>query len=135
MSRFSSFDISASGLFAQRVRLDVIADNIANAETTRTPEGGPYVRKEVTFAEALDNQQRGAGVQVSDITPDSTPPHMVYDPGHPDAGPDGYVAMPNVNTIEEMVNMMDATSTYEANITAMDAAKAMFSSALELGKV
>ncbi len=90
------------------------------------PRAARTVRKEVTFAEALDNQQRGAGVQVSDITPDPSPPHMVYDPGHPDAGPDGYVAMPNINTIEEMVNMMDATRSYEANVTAMDAAKTMF---------
>lgn len=135
MSSFSSFDISASGLFAQRTRLDVIANNIANAETTRTPEGGPYVRKQVTFAEALDQNQKAAGVEVSDITSDPAPPHMVYDPGHPDAGPDGYVAMPNVSTIEEMVDMVAATRSYEANVTAMDAAKSMFTSALELGKV
>ncbi len=135
MGAFSSFDISATGLFAQRTRLDVIANNIANAETTRTPEGGPYVRRHVTFQEALDDQLRiGAGVRVESIEPDPTPARMVYDPGHPDARPDGYVAMPNVNIIEEMVNMTAATRSYEANVTAMNAAKAMFNAALELGR-
>lgn len=135
MGGFSSFDISATGLFAQRTRLDVIANNIANAETTRTVEGGPYVRQQVTFQEALDSKLRaGAGVAVDSIDSDPTPARMVYDPGHPDARPDGYVAMPNINIIEEMVDMTAATRSYEANVTAMNAAKAMFAAALELGR-
>jgi len=136
MGGFSSFDISASGLFAQRTRLDVIANNIANAETTRTIEGGPYVRQEVTFQEALDNKLRaGAGVEVESVGPDPTPARMVYDPGHPDARPDGYVAMPNINIIEEMVDMTAATRSYEANVTAMNAAKTMITAAIDIGKV
>lgn len=135
MGGFSSFDISATGLFAQRTRLDVIANNIANAETTRTIEGGPYRRQHVTFQEALDDKLRvGAGVEVESVEADPTPARMTYDPGHPDAGPDGYVAMPNVNVIEEMVNMTAATRSYEANVTAMNAAKTMFAAALEIGR-
>ncbi len=135
MGGFSSFDISATGLFAQRTRLDVIANNIANAETTRTVEGGPYRRQHVTFQEALDDKLRvGAGVEVESVEADPTPARMTYDPGHPDAGPDGYVAMPNVNVIEEMVNMTAATRSYEANVTAMNAAKTMFAAALEIGR-
>lgn len=136
MSIFSSFDISASGLFAQRTRLDVIAGNIANAETTRTAEGGPYARRQVVFAEALGRTTRaaGAGVEIVGIAVDPAPPNTVHDPGHPDAGPDGYVALPNVNVIEEMTDMVAATRSYEANVAAMNAAKSMFQSALELGK-
>lgn len=135
MGGFSSFDISATGLFAQRTRLDVIANNIANAETTRTAEGGPYVRQQVTFQEALDDKLKaGAGVEVDSVEPDDTPARMVYDPGHPDARPDGYVAMPNVNIIEEMVDMTSATRSYEANVTAMNASKTMIAAALELGR-
>lgn len=113
----------------------MIADNIANAETTHTPEGGPYVRQQITFAEALGDQLKASeGVEVIAITRDPTPARMVYDPGHPDASPDGYVAMPNVNIIEEMVDMTAATRSYEANVTAMNATKSMFSAAIELGR-
>lgn len=136
MSIISSFDISASGLFAQRTRLDVIAGNIANAQTTRTPEGGPYARRQVVFAEALGRRTRTAasGVEVVGIVADQAPPNIVHDPGHPDAGPDGYVALPNVNIIEEMTDMIAATRSYEANVVAMNAAKSMVQSALELGR-
>ena len=113
----------------------MIADNIANAETTHTSQGGPYIRLQVTFAEALGEQLKASeGVEVAGITRDPTPARMVYDPGHPDAGQDGYVAMPNVNIVEEMVDMIAATRSYEANVTAMNAAKSMFSAAIELGR-
>jgi len=129
MGNISSLKISASALAAQRTRLDVIARNIANAEVTRTPSGGPYVRQQVVF-QALPE----GGVAVAEVRPDPTPPRRVYDPGHPDADPEGYVALPNVNTVEEMVDLMVATRAYEANVTAMQAAKGMIRKALELGR-
>ncbi len=138
MSSFSSFDISASGLFAQRVRLDAIANNIANAESTRTPEGGPYRRQVVSFRAmyegAVGNRSIPKGVEVAGIEEDPTEFRVIYDPGHPDADANGYVRMPNVNVVEEMVDMISATRAYEANITAMNAAKSMISSAIELGR-
>ena len=115
MGIFSSFDISASGLSAQRTRLDVIAG------------------RQVVFAEAL-NGSVGAGVEVVGVAVDPAPPNVVHDPGHPDAGPDGYVALPNVNVIEEMTDMVAATRSYEANVAAINAAKSMFQSALDLGR-
>ena len=137
MSSFSSIDISASGLFAQRMRLDTIANNIANATTTRTDQGGPYRKQQVVFractGESDDPVTRG--VQVEGVVESSDPPKMIYDPGNPDAGPDGRVAMPNVNVVEEMVDMITATRSYEANIQAIGAAKAMASKALEIGRV
>ena len=137
MGNFSSFDISASGLLAQRVRMDTIANNISNAETTRTPQGGPYRRQQAVFSLAI--QAAGFGeVNLMGPTPsveeDDTPPKMVYDPGHPDADAGGYVAMPNVNAMEEMVDLISATRAYEANIAAITAAKTMASAALEIGK-
>jgi len=135
MGNFSSIDISASGLFAQRQRLDVIANNIANAGTTRTPEGGPYRRKEVLFKTHLTEQEGElAGVEVAGVAEDGNPPNMVYDPGHPDAGPDGMVAMPNVNPVQEMVDMISATRAYEANVQAINSARSMGSKALEIGR-
>jgi flagellar basal-body rod protein FlgC len=137
LSSFSSIDISASGLFAQRMRLDTIANNIANATTTRTDQGGPYRKQQVVFkaytGESDDPLTRG--VQVEGIVESSDPPKMIYDPGNPDAGPDGRVAMPNVNVVEEMVDMITATRSYEANIQAIGAAKTMASKALEIGRV
>lgn len=130
-------DISASGLFAQRVRLDVIANNIANAETTRTEDGGPYKRQQVLFSAEMKAAQgltSGEGVRVEGVVDDPRPPRMIHQPGHPDANPEGYVAMPNVNMVEEMVDMISATRAYEANITALNAAKSMIAAALELGK-
>lgn len=135
MGNFSSIDISASGLYAQRMRMDVIADNIANATTTRTEKGGPYRKQEVIFQAhtgKLDGDN--GGVEVAGIVESPVPPKMVYDPSHPDAGPDGIVAMPNVNIIEEMVDMITATRAYEANIQAINTARTMTVKALELGR-
>jgi len=136
MGDFSAIDISASGLSAQRRRLDTVAENIANAETTRTERGGPYRRKQVVFEEiALRELGLGQqGVKVREIAEDPRPPHLVYRPGHPDADANGYVAMPNVNIVEEMVDMISATRSYEANATALNATKAMARKALELGR-
>ncbi len=145
MGFFRSMDISASGLTAQRVRMDIIAQNIANAQTTRTAEGGPYRRKTVEL-QAMGNQNfadvysdslngsAGAGVRVTTIQDDQSDFKLVYDPNHADAGPDGYVRMPNVDLATELVDMITATRAYEANVTALDAMKAMATKALEIGK-
>lgn len=145
MDFFSSMRVSASGLDAQMKRMNVISSNLANAETTRTPEGGPYRKKEVvvgaqtdreSFGEVLENylDEHVQGVQVLDVVQDQKPPRYVYNPSHPDANPEGYVAMPNINTVEEMANMISAQRSYEANVTAMNAAKAMAAKALEIGR-
>ncbi len=145
MDFFSSMRVSASGLEAQTRRMNTISSNIANAETTRTEEGGPYKRKDAimtattdkeSFGEILKDQldQQVQGVLVDEIHEDTAPPRMVYNPNHPDANEEGYVAMPNVNTVEEMANMISAQRSYEANVTAMNAAKAMANKALEIGK-
>ena len=138
MGDFSSFDISASGIYAQRVRMDAIANNIANAETTRTAEGGPYRRQRVTFRaayeDAVGNRSRPAGVSVSSIQEDPTSYKTVYDPGHPDADANGYVRMPNINMVEEMVDMVSATRAYEANVTVLNGTKSMINSAIDIGK-
>ena len=138
MGSFSSMEISASGLSAQRRRLDIIANNIANANTTRTPDGGPYRRQQVLFTPHLEEMGGGvtrpAGVELPETVIDPSPPRSVYDPGHPDADPRGYVMMPNVNPVREMVDMIAATRAYEANATAMGAAKSMALKALEIGK-
>jgi flagellar basal-body rod protein FlgC len=128
----SSIDTSASGLSAQRKRLDLIAENIANAETTRTSRGGPYRRKAPVFF-ALPNG-KGTGVRVLGVIEDPRPPRMEHRPGHPDADANGYVAMPNVNVLEEMVDMVSATRSYEANVAALNNAKAMVRKALEIGR-
>jgi flagellar basal-body rod protein FlgC len=145
MSLFNSLRISASGLTAERLRLDVIADNLANVNTTRTAAGGPYRRKvavleerPVGFADLLGIQNalmtgRG-GVRVAAIAEDTSPPQRVYNPGHPDADADGYVLMPNVNVVTEMVDMITATRAYEANVTAMNAAKQMALRTLDIGR-
>ncbi|GAW92914.1 flagellar basal body rod protein FlgC [Calderihabitans maritimus] len=141
MRIFQSMAISASGLTAERLRMDIISSNIANINTTRTEEGGPYRRKLPVFAEKLDksiqsgnNRFRGRGVKVVEIAEDQSPPRLVYDPGHPDANEEGYVAMPNINIITEMVDMITATRAYEANVTALNAAKSMALKALEIGR-
>ncbi len=146
MSFFDSLNITASALTAQKLRMDVISENIANVDTTRTAAGGPYKRKAVIFQErpnsmftdALDGEigkiQQGKGVRVSQVVEDETPGALVYDPSHPDANADGYVRKPNVNIVEEMVNMISASRSYEANITAMTTAKTMTAKTLEIGK-
>lgn len=136
MNSFSVFKVSASALEAQKQRMNVIASNMANAATTKTAEGGPYKRKDVIFTVAVVDaeQTRLEGVKVEGIREDSSPPRMIYDPAHPDADKDGYVAMPNINTIEEMVNMMMALRAYEASVAAFNMAKTMFMKTLELGR-
>jgi len=146
MNLFSSMDISASGLTAERLRMDIIAQNIANVNTTRTVQGGPYRRKLVvlkeiqpdSFESILDKvkgKYSGKGVEVVQIAEDDqTPLREVYDPGHPDANQNGYVEYPNVNIVSEMVDMISATRAYEANVTAFNASKAMFQKSLEIGR-
>ncbi len=138
-----ALSISAGGLDAQRKRMNVIASNLANASTTKTPEGGPYKRRDVVFesvpvsefGKVLNSKMDGAqGVKVTEIVEDTRPPRMVYDPSHPDANKEGYVAFPNIDVIEEMTNMMATTRSYEANITAVNATKSMSMKALEIGK-
>ena len=147
MSIFSAFNINASGLTAQRYRMDIISENIANANTTRTADGTPYRRKVVTFAEknshtpfsrvlnTATDRYSGDGVKVDGVYEDAqTDMTMVYDPSHPDADENGYVMYPNVNIITEMTNMIDASRAYEANSTAFNASKAMAMKGLEIGK-
>lgn len=143
MRMFNTFSISASGLTAERMRMDTIASNIANSTTTRTEDGGPYKRKIAIFKENLDNEINrlsnqsetvSKGVKVDAIIEDQTPFKLVYDPNHPDANEEGYVEMPNVNILNEMVDMIAATRAYEANVTALNATKAMFLKALEIGR-
>jgi flagellar basal-body rod protein FlgC len=146
MGMFSAFDISASGLTAQRYRMDVISENVANANTTRTADGTPYVRKVVTFETKGSNNSFssvlgtvsknyvGQGVKVSAVHEDTeTEMNMVYDPSNPDADENGYVTYPNVNTITEMTNLIDASRSYEANATAFSASKSMALKGLEMG--
>lgn len=137
MSLFHSFDISASGLSAQRLRMDTIANNLANVNTTRTERGGPYRRQMPVFQAREDfaaRMTRLQGVRAVAIVEDTDPPRLVYDPAHPDADADGYVRMPNVNVVTEMVDMISASRAYEANIAALNAAKAMAMKALEIGR-
>jgi flagellar basal-body rod protein FlgC len=149
MGLFTGLDIAASALSAQRLRMDVIASNIANAEVTRTPEGGPYRRAAVVFAPlALARSapsdeppfQRAAfaaastGVAVQRIVQDPSEPRLAYEPGHPDADENGYVAYPNVDLVTEMTDLLSATRAYEANVTIINSAKAMAQRALEIGR-
>ncbi len=144
MSFFDAIDISASGLTAQRTRMDVTAENLANAQTTRTAAGGPYQRQEVvlqrvggfgaTLQGAMSNSPVPGGVQVAGIVSDPTPDKLVYDPGHPDANAQGYVRMPNVSSVTEMVDLIGESRAYEANVTAMQTAKQMYTKTLDLLK-
>lgn len=145
MDFFSSMNVSSSALSAGRTRINLISSNLANANATRTPEGGPYKRKDAVFAatpvensfnRALDGAtaQQVRKVEVSEIVEDQNPPRLQYDPSHPDANPQGYVAMPNVNVVEEMTDMISASRAYEANVTAVQAAKSMAMKTLEIGK-
>ena len=136
MGMFDAIDVSASGLTAERMRMDVVAENLANAQTTRGADGQPYRRKEVILADRGGgfgaSLSAAMGVEVAGIAQDQTPLKRLYDPGHPDADAEGYVAMPNVDTVSEMVDLITAQRAYEANVTAMQAAKQMFSKTLEL---
>jgi flagellar basal-body rod protein FlgC len=146
MGLFDGLEISATGLTAQRLRMDVTAENLANAQTTRGTDGQPYRRKEVVLQEipqggfgaslaaAMGPRATPApgGVQVAGIQADQTAGKLIYDPGHPDADARGYVRMPNVDTVAEMVDLISASRAYEANITAMQASKQMFSKTLDL---
>lgn len=151
MSLMSSLNISASGMSAQRTRMDIIAQNVANVNTTRDENGEPYVRKTVVFAERANNFKNfesyltaertgisyknwtGTGVKITGIAEDYvTAMKTVYDPAHPDANEEGYVTLPNVNTITEMTNLIDASRSYEANVTAFNATKNMALKGLEL---
>jgi flagellar basal-body rod protein FlgC len=140
VSFLSSLDISASALTAQRMRMDVISENIANADTTRTENGGPYRRRVAVMAEqpltfsSVLKKATGGGVAVTQIVEDMSDFNYVYDPDHPDADANGYVAKPNVDTAEEIIDMMSATRSYEANVTAMNATKSIAMKALEIGR-
>ena len=130
-----AMEISASALTAERTRMNQISSNLANANSTRTAEGGPYRRKDAVFATMLDeaNAKKSGGVEVVAVIEDQSAPRLQYDPGHPDAKPDGYVAYPNVNVVEEMADMISATRTYEANVTTMKAGMDMQMKALTIG--
>jgi flagellar basal-body rod protein FlgC len=148
MGLFDALDISGSGLSAERLRMDVTAENLANAQTTRGANGQPYRRKEVVLeqaggaqgafgpvlgaAMAPDSAAAPRGVQVAAIVQDSAPNRRVYDPGHPDADRNGYVSLPNVDSVTEMVDLISESRAYEANVTAMQTAKTMFSKTLDL---
>lgn len=143
MGMFSAIDAAGSGLSAERLRLDVISNNLANANTTRTAKGGPY-RRQIVVYEPRDQysdfgrmlahkMEAGKGVRVVGIVEDNTPSPVVYDPNHPDADAQGYVRMPNINIVAEMVDMITAARSYEANVATISSAKAMAMKALEIG--
>ena len=143
MGLFNIMAIGASGLSANRQRMEVISSNLANIHTTKTNRGGPYQRRVIQFESAplkenfkaiLEDQRRLYQVRVKKITKDGADPIWVYDPDHPESNEEGYVAMPNINMVEEMVDMMSASRSYEANLTAINAAKSMARKALDLGK-
>lgn len=146
MGFLSSIDISASALTAEKLRMDIISKNIANANTTRTASGSPYRRQMVVFEGAESNVPFsqylnmaskaliGNGVKVKGVVEDMSPYKSVYDPGHPDADENGYVKMPNVDVMTEMVNMITASRSYEANVTAINSSKGMAMKALEIGR-
>lgn len=147
MGIFDAIGIAGSGLTAERIRMDVTAENLANADTTKAANGQPYQRQDVELAQvgssdfggALTNAlQQGAaqpgGVQVTGITSDNTPDQQVYDPGNPEANAQGYVKMPNVNPVNEMVDMIDESRSYESDVTAMSTAKEMYEKTLDLLK-
>jgi flagellar basal-body rod protein FlgC len=145
MDFFTAMEVSASGLAAQRTRMNVASSNLANVSTTRTPEGGPYKRRDVSLvSQAVDRGAAGAAVggyaqavkavAVDAILEDPTEPQLEHDPGHPDADVDGYVAYPNINVVEEMVDMITASRAYEAGITALGTAVTMAERAISIGK-
>jgi flagellar basal-body rod protein FlgC len=145
MDFLTSLKISSSGLAANRKRMGAISSNIANAQTTRTPEGGPYRKKEVvfgsepareSFGEILEGEldEKAQSVHATEVISSDKPPVLKYEPDHPDANDQGYVAYPDINVMEEMADMISASRAYEANISAMNTTKSMAMKALELGK-
>jgi flagellar basal-body rod protein FlgC len=140
MSLFAALQVSASGMQAERTRAETLVENMANAETTRTPEGGPYQRKDVVFSSELQESPFSAvfqnelatGVTVADITTDKSAPEMRYLPSHPDANAEGYVAFPKMNPAEEMADLLNTTRSYQANIAAMTAVKDMITHSIDL---
>ena len=146
MSFFDSINIAASGLTAERVRMDVTSENLANAQTTNGPGGQPYRRQDVeleqvggnsfgsTLAGAMGGSPTPGGVEVAGVVNDPTPDQLVYDPGHPGANAQGYVSMPNVNPVTEMTDLIDESNSYQADVTAMNTAKTMFTKTLDLLK-
>lgn len=132
---FNSMEVSASGLTAQRTRMNIASSNLANVSTTRTEDGGPYKRRDVVLESTPGAPGTGVyGVEVADIKEDAAPPRMEYDPGHPDADAKGYVAYPNVNMVEEMVDMITASRAYEAGITALGTAVSLAERAISIGR-
>ncbi|MEJ2077025.1 MAG: flagellar basal body rod protein FlgC [Acidobacteriota bacterium] len=141
---FSAMDVSASALTAQRRRLELLVTNLANAQTTKTPEGGPYRRKDVVFeSQSVEpfwkvlseaEQEPLEGVHIKEVVTDKRPPVLVYQPNHPDADPQGYVAFPNVNPMEEMANVMAARRSYEANVRAFEAIRELVRRSLEIAR-
>lgn len=134
MNSFSAMRISASGLSAERLRMDTITSNMVNSQTTRGVDGKPYVRKIAVFQEALDGQMNSYGVKAVGVVDDKSALRSVYDPTHPDADENGNVLYPNVNVLNEMADMIAATRAYEANVDTLDANKSMFMKALEIGR-
>ena len=141
MNLFTALDVNASGLTAQRKRVELSSSNLANSQTTRTPEGGAYRRKDVVFQTSSFEDSLGAamdrgvqGVEVSDIVDDPRPFDRRYEPGHPDADKEGYVSYPNVNVLEEMANLVEAARSYEANIAAIGIVKTMINRTLDIGR-
>jgi flagellar basal-body rod protein FlgC len=140
MSLFGSMQVSASGMSAQRARAELLVENMANSETTRTPEGGPYRRRDVVFASELQTSpfsavfqnEMGNGVTVSDVVTDTREPQRRYMPGHPDADASGYVAFPNMNPAEDMVDLLNSARSYEANVAAISSIKDMISRSIDI---
>jgi flagellar basal-body rod protein FlgC len=140
MSLFAALQVSASGMAAQRTRAEMLVENMANTETTRTPEGGPYKRKDVVFQSDLQaspfsavfQNEMAEGVRVSDVVEDQRPPEMRYLPGHPDADANGYVSFPNMNPAEEMVDLLNSSRSYQGNVVAMTAVKDMISRSIDI---
>ena len=140
MSFLRSLDISASGMTAQRMRLDIVSENIVNRDTTRTADGGAYRKKSVVFQNILSSAARDqgrtkGGVEVAEIVEDNlTPMELIYDPSHPDANEEGYVEMPNVDILKETIDAMSASRSYDANVTAFNIMKQMAAKGLDIGK-
>lgn len=140
MELFTSFHISGSALTAEKLRVDTVASNLANMQTTRTAAGGPYRRKTVVFAERLARVRQappsflGRGVRVAAVVEDPNPPRLEYDPEHPDADEEGFVAYPNIDLAKEMTDLITASRSYEANTTVINTAKSLYLKALEIGR-